>query len=177
MLIQSQQKVDFRIKRSKSLLSLCHFVTLSSLPGSKLRVSERKVKLAWTIPNVSSFAEGKAMKWQGQSYAMAHSKLWNEAVKAMEWGGQRSSMRNQENTDVKKRRVRNGQNKELGMKKHAFIHIFNTKKTKSMIKMNGLRKSECKRMLIVRVNKCKSSNSNFVCENWRLWPEDTHVRQ
>ena len=46
MLIQFQTKVDFRLKRSKSLLSLCHFVTLSSLPGSKLRVSESKVKLA-----------------------------------------------------------------------------------------------------------------------------------
>ena len=46
MLIQFQPKVDFRIKRSKSLLSLCHFVTLSSLSGSKLRVSERIVKLA-----------------------------------------------------------------------------------------------------------------------------------
>ena len=167
MLIQSQQKVDFRIKRSKSLLSLCHFVIIAWLKAAS------KWEESQTCLN---YPEREQFR-RRQSYEMTRSKLCNGALKAMEWGGQRSSMRNQENTDVKKRRVRNGQNKELGMKKHAFIHIFNTKKTKSMIKMNGLRKSECKRMLIVRVNKCKSSNSNFVCENWRLWPEDTHVRQ
>ena len=174
--------MDFRIKRSKSLLSLCHFVTLSSLPGSKLRVSERKVKLAWTIPNwrsserrVSLLEQSRVAteedKWS--TWAVSpKAKLWNDKVKAMQWRTQSYGMRRSKTINEKsgeyrceKRRVRNGQNKELGMKKHAFMHIFNSKKTKSMIKMNSLRKLKCKRMLIVKVNKCKSSNSNFVCKN------------
>ena len=34
MLIQFQPKVDFRIKRSKSLLSLCHFVIITWLKAA-----------------------------------------------------------------------------------------------------------------------------------------------
>ena len=114
MLIQFQPKVHFCIKRSKSLLSLCHFVIIAWFKAAskweesqaclnypELTEQREESKFTWTIPsrdgrrqmvNVSSFAEGKAMKWQGQSYAMAHSKLWNEAVKDHQWEIRRIQM-------------------------------------------------------------------------------------
>ena len=60
-----KKKQSSKFHGKKSLHS--YFVVLR-LP--KLRVSERRAKLAWAIPNVSSFAEGKDHKWAGQSYAM-----------------------------------------------------------------------------------------------------------
>ena len=61
---------------------------------SKLRVSERRAKLAWAIPNESSFAEGKAMEWRPQSYAMRRSKLCNDRLRCHIWQSVRMHPKN-----------------------------------------------------------------------------------
>ena len=76
----------------KVFLELCqsYGMTLSKLWNDVVKTAskwvESQVKFAWTIPNVSSFGEAKAMQWRCQSYAMSVSKLCNEQVKtASKW--------------------------------------------------------------------------------------------